>query len=53
MTEEEIQALFHSPAGFLGPIGVDWAKGLNDSDQPVLIVDEALEGPQEPDLRRQ
>src|ERR1700751_5590865 len=44
MTEEEIQALFHSPAGFLGPIGLDPAKSFDDSDQPVLIVDEALKG---------
>src|ERR1700731_209391 len=28
MQEEEIVALVHSPAGFLGPIGIDWAKGL-------------------------
>ncbi len=28
MQEEEIQALFHSPAGFLGPIGIEWAKGF-------------------------
>ncbi len=26
MQEDEIEALFHSPAGFLGPIGLDWAK---------------------------
>jgi prolyl-tRNA synthetase len=44
MTEEEIQALFHSPAGFLGPIGLDPAKSFDDSDQPILIVDEALKG---------
>jgi prolyl-tRNA synthetase len=44
MQEEEIVALFHSPAGFLGPIGVDWAKSLNDGDKPILIVDEALTG---------
>jgi len=44
MTEEEIQALFHSPAGFLGPIGLDPVKSFDDSDQPVLIVDEALKG---------
>ncbi len=44
MTEEEIQALFHSPAGFLGPIGLEPAKGFDDSDQPILIVDEALKG---------
>jgi prolyl-tRNA synthetase len=44
MTEEEIQALFHSPAGFLGPIGLDPAKSFDDSDGPILIVDEALKG---------
>ena len=44
MQEEEIVALFHSPAGFLGPIGVDWARSLNDGDKPILIVDEALKG---------
>jgi prolyl-tRNA synthetase len=45
MTEDEIQALFHSPAGFLGPIGLELAKHFDDgSHQPVLIVDEALKG---------
>jgi prolyl-tRNA synthetase len=44
MTEEEIQALFHSPAGFLGPIGLEPAKSFDDSDQPILLVDEALKG---------
>src|SRR5262249_47653809 len=44
MQEEEIQALFHSPAGFLGPIGIEWAGNLNDGDKPVLLVDEALRG---------
>src|SRR5262249_9026301 len=45
MTEEEIQSLFHSPAGFLGPIGLELAKSFDDgSQQPVLIVDEALKG---------
>jgi prolyl-tRNA synthetase len=44
MTEEEIQALFHSPAGFLGPIGLELAKSFDHSDQPILIVDEALKG---------
>jgi prolyl-tRNA synthetase len=42
MQEEEIQALFHSPAGFLGPVGLEWAKSLDDGDKPILIVDEAL-----------
>src|SRR5215468_7808063 len=45
MTEEEIQALFHSPAGFLGPTGLELAKSFDDgSHQPILIVDEALKG---------
>jgi prolyl-tRNA synthetase len=44
MQEEEIVALFHSPAGFLGPLGVEWAKSLDDIDRPILIVDEALRG---------
>jgi len=44
MQEDEIKQLFHSPAGFLGPNGIDWAKNLNDSDGPVLLVDRALEG---------
>ncbi len=44
MQEEEIQALFHSPAGFLGPLGIEWAKSMNDGDKPILIVDEALKG---------
>ncbi|HEV3207919.1 MAG TPA: proline--tRNA ligase [Terriglobales bacterium] len=44
MTEDEIKQLFHSPAGFLGPIGITWGKDLNDLDHPVLLVDQALEG---------
>jgi prolyl-tRNA synthetase len=44
MTEDEIKQLFHSPAGFLGPIGITWGKDLNDADHPVLLVDKALEG---------
>jgi prolyl-tRNA synthetase len=44
MQEEEIVALFKSPAGFLGPLGIDWAKSLDDLDKPILIVDEALRG---------
>ena len=44
MTEEEIVQLFHSPAGYLGPLGVDWAKDKKDIERPVLIVDEALKG---------
>ena len=44
MQEEEIRQLFGSPAGFLGPIDVDWAKDLKDLERPVLLVDTALEG---------
>ncbi len=44
MQEEEIQQLFRSPAGFLGPVGVVWASSLQDGDRPVLLVDHALEG---------
>jgi len=43
MQEDEIKQLFHSPAGFLGPVGIDWAKGLNDLAKPVLLLDKALE----------
>jgi prolyl-tRNA synthetase len=44
MQEEEIRQLFKSPAGFLGPLGVDWAKSLDDSSRPILLVDNALQG---------
>ena len=44
MEEAEILQLFHSPAGFLGPLGVDWAKNAEDLDRPLLLVDRALEG---------
>ncbi|MGB8732323.1 MAG: YbaK/EbsC family protein, partial [Candidatus Sulfotelmatobacter sp.] len=45
MEESEIKALFKSPAGYLGPLGIDWAKDLKkDGDRPVLLVDKALEG---------
>jgi len=44
MQEEEIQQVFASPAGFLGPQGIDWASSLNDGKRPVLFVDKALEG---------
>ena len=45
MEESEIRALFKSPAGYLGPIGIEWAKDLKkDSEEPVLLVDRALEG---------
>jgi prolyl-tRNA synthetase len=44
MQEAEITALFNSPAGYLGPMGIDWAKGLDDDAKPYLLVDKALEG---------
>ncbi len=45
MDESEIKALFKSPAGYLGPIGIEWARDAKkDSDKPVLLVDKALEG---------
>ncbi len=44
MQEEEIKQLFHSPAGYLGPLAVDWARGLDDVAKPLLLVDKALEG---------
>jgi prolyl-tRNA synthetase len=45
MEETEIRTLFKSPAGYLGPIGIEWAKDFKqDADRPVLLVDKALEG---------
>ncbi len=45
MEEGEIKALFKSPAGYLGPLGIEWAKDLKKGeDRPVLLVDKALEG---------
>ena len=45
MEEAEIKALFKSPAGYLGPIGIEWAQDLKkDVNRPVLLVDKALEG---------
>ena len=44
MQEEEIVALFRSPAGYLGPLGIDWARSLDEPDKPILLVDEALKG---------
>ncbi len=43
MQEDEIRQLFRSPAGFLGPLGIEWAKDLKGSGA-VLLVDKALEG---------
>jgi len=47
MEEEEIQQVFHSPAGFLGPIGLAKVAAANNgtfSDGLILLVDNALEG---------
>ena len=44
MEEDEIKQLFNSPAGFLGPLGVDWAKDGLEINHPILLVDEALKG---------
>jgi len=44
MQDEEIRKLFNSPAGFLGPVGIAWAKDMKDVERPVLLVDKALEG---------
>ncbi len=45
MDEAEIKALFKSPAGYLGPIGIEWAKDAKkDVGLTLLLVDKALEG---------
>ena len=45
MEENEIRAVFKSPAGYLGPVGIEWARDRKkDADKPVLFVDQALEG---------
>jgi prolyl-tRNA synthetase len=45
MDETEIKALFKSPAGYLGPVGIEWARDRKkDAEKPVLLVDSALEG---------
>jgi len=45
MDESEIRALFKSPAGYLGPVGIEWARDRKkDAYKPVLLVDAALEG---------
>src|SRR5438270_10754418 len=49
MEESEIEALFNSPAGYLGPMGIVWARDLKDHNgMPVLLVDKALEGRSNP-----
>ncbi|MBA3914141.1 MAG: proline--tRNA ligase, partial [Acidobacteriales bacterium] len=50
MEAEEIQKLFGSPAGFLGPLGIQWEskQGRESEAQsaalPILLADNALEG---------
>ncbi len=45
MQEDEIlESCFKSPAGYLGPLGIEWAKNLEDAAKPILLVDKALEG---------
>ena len=44
MEETEIEALFHSPAGYLGPLGIEWASEIRNTEKPLLLVDKALEG---------
>jgi prolyl-tRNA synthetase len=45
MEETEIEALFNSPAGYLGPIGIEWATDLKQHNgKAVLLVDKVLEG---------
>jgi prolyl-tRNA synthetase len=44
MQDEEIREFFGAPAGYLGPLGIDWAKDMKDSGKPILLVDKALEG---------
>src|SRR6202142_177486 len=44
MQEDEIRELFKSPAGYLGPLGIDWAKNMDEPGKPILLVDKAVEG---------
>jgi prolyl-tRNA synthetase len=47
MQAEEIEAVFHSPAGFLGPVGLRGIAKQKDgkfNDGLILLVDKALEG---------
>jgi prolyl-tRNA synthetase len=44
MLEAEIRELFHSPAGYLGPLNVAWARDESESTKPLLLVEEALRG---------
>ena len=47
MQAEEIESVFHSPAGFLGPIGLSNVAGSKDGhfgDGVIVLVDQALQG---------
>ena len=44
MQAEEIERVFRSPAGVLGPIGIEWARDVKQVERPILLVDQALEG---------
>jgi prolyl-tRNA synthetase len=44
MQVEEIERLFRSPAGFLGPLGIEWARDVKQLERPILLADQALEG---------
>ena len=47
MQEEEIEQVFHSPAGFLGPIGLSNVATRKDGhfgEGVIVLVDQALEG---------
>jgi prolyl-tRNA synthetase len=44
MEEDQIRRLFNSPPGYLGPVGIAWAKDIQDEQAPILLVDKALEG---------
>jgi prolyl-tRNA synthetase len=47
MQEDEIKQVFHSPAGFLGPVGVTGVAKARDGafgEGVILLVDKALEG---------
>src|SRR5436309_2907523 len=41
MQAEEIERVFRSPAGFLGPIGIEWARDVKQVERPILLVDQA------------
>ena len=44
MQEEEIRELFYSPAGYLGPLHIEWAQEESDASRPMLLVEDALRG---------